>query len=183
MTVEAQLRSWRHIAALSLIVLALGVAALVAIAPFYRAASIRMEIAAARNLLAQQERHQRDVAGRSGQGSREFLLAGESSGLAGAELQRLVAELARQSGLTLRSTQIVPAKRESDLTVITVDVILQGGMEGLRALLHSIETGVPILFTEALSIRSVPARQVEYQPVSLDITLKVRGYGTGKKDN
>jgi general secretion pathway protein M len=184
MNVQALPKIWRRVLALSLVGLALGLAALVAIVPFSRAAAARKEMIATRDLVARQERIQQAAAGPRTQGSgRELLLAGATSGLAGAELQRLVSELSRQSGLTLRSTQVTSAKREADLAVVSVDAGLQGGIEGLRALLHSIETGVPMLFVEALSIRTVAARQVALQPVSIDITLKVRGYGAGKNEN
>jgi general secretion pathway protein M len=111
------------------------------------------------------------------------LLAGETSGMAGAELQHLISELARKSGLSLRSTSVTAPRREADLTVIGVDVALLGQMEGLRSLLHAIETGAPILFIETLSIKSVPPYQAVQQPMALDITLRVRGYGAGKEVN
>ena len=122
------------------------------------------------------------AAGRPTQAGREALIAGETSGVAGAELQRVISELARQNGLSLRSTQVAPAKREADLTVLAVEVSLQGGIEGLRAFLHTLETGAPVLFIDALSVKSV-AEQVAKRPALLDVSLKVRGYGAGKDAN
>lgn len=172
---------WRRVLALSLVVVALGLAALMAFLPFSKAAAGRKQMIEVREQVAQLERMQRAAGGpRALGGGREMLLAGATSGLAGAELQRLVSELSRHSALTLRSTQVAPAKRESDLTVVGVDASLQGNIDGMRTLLHAIETGVPLLFVEALSMRTVAARQVALQPVSLDVTLKVRGYGTGR---
>jgi general secretion pathway protein M len=172
----------RRAAALGFVVLALGLAALVAIVPFVRMAAVGEEVAAARDLLAQQQRLALAAAGRPTQAGREALIVGESSGVAGAELQRVISELARQNGLALRSTQVVPAKREADLTVLAVEVSLQGGMEGLRALLHALETGAPMLFIDALSAKSA-AEKVAGRPVLLDVSLKVRGYGAGKDAN
>jgi hypothetical protein len=56
-------------------------------------------------------------------------------------------------------------------------------MAGLRGFLHAIETGVPILFIETLSIKSVAVYQPVKQPAMLDVTLRVRGYGAGKEVN
>ena len=44
-------------------------------------------------------------------------------------MQRVIAELTRRHALTLRSTQVVPAKREGDLTVLAVEVISDVGNE------------------------------------------------------
>jgi general secretion pathway protein M len=170
-------------AALGLVALVLGLAALAAFVPFAKMSVVGEEIAAAADLIAQQERLLRAAAVRPAHAARNMLLAGDTSGMAGAELQRVISELARQHGMSLRSTNVTTPKREADLTVIGVDVSLQGQTEGLRSFLHAIETGVPILFVEALSIRSVLAYQPAKQPVLLDVTLRVRGYGGGKEVN
>jgi len=183
MAVEALPRPLRRMAALSLVGLALGLAGLVALVPFARMAAVGEEIAAAADLIAQQERLLRAAASRPAQAAREVLLAGESSGTAGAELQRLISQLARQNDMSLRSTHVAAPKREADFTIIGVDVSLHGRMEGLRSFIHAIETGIPILFIEALSVRSLMATQSGEQSVSLDVTLKVRGYGVGKVVN
>jgi general secretion pathway protein M len=173
----------RRIAALSLVGVALGLAGLVAIAPFARMSAVGEEIAAAAELVAQQERLLKVAAGRPAHVTKEVLLAGETSGIAGAELQRVIAQLARDKGLSLRSANVTPPKREADLTVVAVDALLSGQLEALRSLFHAIETGIPILFIETLSIRANTQSQSGSQPASLDITLRVRGYGAGKDAN
>jgi general secretion pathway protein M len=173
----------RRAAALGLVVLALALAALTALLPLARMAAVGEENAAVTDLIAQQERLLQAAARRPAHAARNLLLAGETSGLAGAELQRLVSELARQSRMSLRSANVTPPKREADLTTVGVDVTLNGTTEGLRSFLHSIETGVPILFIEALSIRSVPSYQPVQQAVSLDVVLRIRGYGAVKEAN
>jgi general secretion pathway protein M len=170
-------------AALGLVALALALAALAAVAPFARMAAIGEEMAAITGQIAEQERLLRTAARRPAHAARDMLVAGETSGLAGAELQRIVTELARRTGMSLRSTHVAPAKREADLAAIGVEVSLQGQMEGLRAFIHAIETGTPVLFIETLAIRSAPAYQPVPQPISLDVTLRVRGYGAGKEIN
>jgi general secretion pathway protein M len=170
-------------AALGLVVLAFALATLAALTPFARMAAVSEETAIVNDQIAQQERLLRAAARRPAHVARDMLVAGDTSGLAGAELQRVVSELARRSGLSLRSTHVAPTKREGDLAAIAVEVSLQGQMEGLRGFVHAIETGTPILFIETLSIKSQPSYQPVSQPVSLDVTLKVRGYGAGKEIN
>jgi general secretion pathway protein M len=170
-------------AALALVALALGLAAIAALAPFVRMAAVSEELAATAELIGQQERLLRAMGERPVHAQRNLLLTGETTGMAGAELQRAISDLARQNGVSLRSTHVTPPKREDDVTVIGVNVGLQGQMDGLRSFLHAIETGVPILFIDTLSIRSVPTYQATEQPVSLDVTLRVRGYGAGKDAN
>jgi general secretion pathway protein M len=183
MMVGALPRPLRRIAALSLVALALGLAALVAIVPFASMAAVSEEIAAVTDLVAQHERLVRAAASRPKQAVREVFLAGETSGIAGAELQRVISELALVNGMSLRSTHVTTPKREADFTVVGVDAILNGRIEALRLLFHAIETGIPILFIETLSVRSAATPQPGQQPVSLDISLRVRGYGVGKEVN
>jgi general secretion pathway protein M len=174
---EALSKPLRRAVALGLLVLVLGLAAFAALTPFVRLAAVGEEIAAATESISQQERLLRAAARRPMQAVHKVLLAGETSGMAGAELQRLISELARQSGMSLRSATVTPPKREADMTIIGVDVSLQGQIQGLRAFLHAIETGVPILFIETLSVRSVPVYQQVQQPVTLEVALRIRGYG------
>jgi general secretion pathway protein M len=176
-------KSVSRAAALALVALVLALAALVAVAPFARIVAVGGEMAAVTEQIAQQERLLRAAARRPAHATRDTLVTGETSGLAGAELQRIVTELARRTGMSLRSTTVAPAKRETDLAAIVVEVSLQGQMEGLRGFIHAIETGTPVLFIETMAIRSAPSYQPVPQPVSLDVTLRVRGYGAGKEIN
>jgi general secretion pathway protein M len=173
----------RRVTAVGLVVLALGLAAAVAVAPFARLAAVGPEIQAASELIAQQERLLAATSGRPKHAAGNALISGETSGLAGAELQRIVSELARKSRMSLLSTSVTAPRREADLTVIGVDIALHGQLEGLRAFLHAIETGMPGLFVETLSIRGAPDYRAAQQPVALEVTLKVKGYGAGKEVN
>jgi general secretion pathway protein M len=177
-------RSLGRIAALCLVGMALGLAALAAFGPFAWLSALGEEIAAVGDQIKLQERLLATTGGRTAHAAQEVLLTGETSGMAGAELQRIVSELARRSGLSLRRTNVAAPKREAELTVIGVDVSLQGQLVGLRSFLHAIETGFPLLFVETLSVKTVPSLQpVAQQPVQLDVALRVRGYGAGKEGN
>jgi general secretion pathway protein M len=175
-------KALRRVAALGLVLLALVVAALLASAPFAKSGGQHDEIAALRELIVQRERFLLTATGRPTQNGREALLAGETSGILGAELQRHMIELARRNSLAVRSTQVLPPKRESSLIAVGLELSLQGEIAGVRALLHAVETGTPLLFAEALILKTAPSPQAADKPIRLEITLKVRGYGASKED-
>jgi general secretion pathway protein M len=182
-TTAALDKSTRRIAAIGLVALALMFAATLAVTPFARSAAVREEIASARDLVAQRQRLLAAAAMRPGQDVRDALLAGESSGTLGAELQRHMIELARQNALAVRSTQVAPAKREPALTMVGLELSLQGEIAALRSLLHAVEAGMPVLIVDGLAIKTVPSPQAASKPVTLDVSLKVRGYGASKDTN
>jgi len=181
---EASLAKFlRRAGALGLVVLALMMAALLATAPFTKSGAQREEIAGFRELIAQRERFLVAAAGRSNQDGREALLTGETSGTLGAGLQRHMIDLARQNGLTVRSTQVLPIKPDSALTAVGLELSLQGELIGLRSLLYAVEVGMPTLFVDALTVKTAAIPQAADKPVALEITLKVRGYGASKETN
>jgi hypothetical protein len=176
-------KPWRRVLAIGLVVVALGLAAFAALFPILRADAMKQELESGHQQLAVEERLRKTPGATVKSIRREVLVPGATDGLAGAELQRHVSELARASTLALRSTQIAAPKREADLTAVSVDASLQGSIEGLRSLLHAIEAGDPLLFVEGLSIRSIAGPPGQQRPVSLDIKLKVRGYAVTNKAN
>lgn len=166
-----------------LFILVVALAALAAALPFVKNAALRDEIAVTRELVAQRERLQAAASGTPGPDGRDALLKGDSSGILAADLQRRMAELARQNGMSLRSMQVLPPKRDGDLTAIGLEVSLRGEITGLQTLLYTVETGAPVLFVEALSVKSATTPEATARPVALDVTLKVRGYGAAKETN
>lgn len=169
-------KTWRRVLAIGLVVTGLGLAGIVAVLPFMHAEAVKQNLAASREQLALEERLRRTPGAKTKSIRREVLIPGATEGLAGAELQRRVSELARASTLTLRSTQVAPAKREAELTAVSVDASIQGTIDGVRSLLYAIETGDPLLFAEGLSIRTIATPQAQQRPIMLDVKLKVRGY-------
>ena len=167
--------------AVLLIILVLAVATLAAALPFFKSAALHDELVAARDLVAQQEQLRLASSERPTQDGRYSLLEGESSGILAAELQHRVAELAQQNRMSLRSTQVLAPKGDGDLTVIGLEANLQGEIAGLRTLLYAVETGAPTLFVEALSVKAATSPEAAMRPVMLDVTLKVRGYGSARE--
>src|SRR5262249_60473475 len=131
---------------------------LAATLPFVKSAALREEIGVTRDLVAQRERLHLAASGTATQNGRDALLKGDSSGILAADLQRRMAELARQNAMSLRSTQVLPAQRDGDLTVIGLEASLLGEIAGLRTLLYAVETSAPVLFVEALSVKAATTR-------------------------
>jgi len=178
--VIVQAMSMRAAAAVGLVFLTLGLVGLAAAAPLIKAAELREELRAMRVLIAQRERL---LLGGSPDGA-QLLLAGETTGVQGADLQRYITELVEQNGMRVRSTQVVPDKRDASLTAIGLEANVQGQIGGLRALLYAIETGVPILLVDALAVKVATALQGQpARAVTLDVSLNVRGYGANKEAN
>jgi hypothetical protein len=170
----------RRAAAVGLVAVALAVAALLAAVPFGQSTAQRAEIIAVRELIAQRERFLLAAAGQPAQQGKAALLIGESNGALGAELQRHMVELARQNHMSVRSSQVLPGKREPSLAVVGLELSLHGDLTGLRSLLHTVEVGLPILLVEALTIKTAALPRAVQGPVALEINLKVRGYGASK---
>lgn len=173
----------RRVLAVGLVVAALGFAVVAALLPTLRADAMKQELAAVQEQLAVEERLRKTPGATVKSIRREVLVPGATDGIAGAELQRRLSEHARTSALTLRSTQIAAPKREANLTAVGVDASLIGTIDGVRSLLHAIETGDPLLFVEGLSIRSIATAPGQQRAVTLDIKLKVRGYAVTTQAN
>ena len=126
-----------------------------AAAPYYWKTMVDADIAASGDMLALLERKM----GAAGQGKRPaafdanaVYVNGSTAGLAGAELQRIVAELAQASGMTLDKLEVLPPEDRDGATVVRLDVETAGTIEALRAYLHAIETGAPLIFVKEAHI-------------------------------
>ena len=184
--------------AMGMLILVIGASAAAALAPFLRLRALDGEIQAGAQLLAQlndqegREAYMRSAqAALAGAGGQDPLLDGDTSGKAGADLQRLLGDLARRNGLSVRSIQVLgpqrdgrnEARREGELSEISVELSMAGHSRGLREFLHTAETGTPLLMISELSVRSATSPRTDAQPTLLEINLKVRGYGAGRDGN
>ena len=134
--------------------LAAGMAAAAA-APFYWAASLEPQIAEKSEMLALLERKM-NSAGKNVKSVRidtdAVYVKGTTPGLAGAELQRIVAELAQASGMKIEKLEVLPAEERDGATVLRLDVDTVGTIVALRDYLHAIETGAPLIFVREAHI-------------------------------
>ncbi len=112
-----------------------------------------------------------------------LLLEGEKTGIAGANLQKLLNGLVTEHGGTASSFQILPAKEDGNLTRIPMSLSISVGIDGLRDILHSLETSTPLIFIDDIIIRSA---QDDFRAPDpnylgpLEVTLQVSGFAIQK---
>jgi general secretion pathway protein M len=108
-----------------------------------------------------------------------LLLEGETTGIAGANLQKLMSGLVLEHGGAASSLQILPPKEDGNLVRIPMSLSISVGIDGLRDILHSLETGTPLIFIDDITIR---AETDDFRATDphylgpLDVTLQVSGY-------
>ena len=83
------------------------------------------------------------------------LIARDTAALASADLQTLIKEAVTRAGGELTSTQVIPEHKEEQFNRVAVKVRMIGGTQVLRDVLHSFESGHPILFVDNLNIRPI----------------------------
>jgi general secretion pathway protein M len=109
-------------------------------------------------------------------------LEGSSDALAAAQLQELLNRLVKSSGGSVDSVRVVQSVAEGPYRRVSVQLLIETRIGGLRALLHGVETGKPYLFVKSLTVNSIggvrPDSPVE-DASDLDVRLEVYGYRKG----
>ena len=106
----------------------------------------------------------------------DYLLPGDTAGLAAAELQRLVlAQMSRHQSYA-STIQVQPPKIDGDFMRISVLMDMRVSSENLQRLLFDLETSVPLLVVEGLSLRTLAAEQNGPADTRLRVTMRVMGY-------
>jgi general secretion pathway protein M len=121
-------------------------------------------------------RHRDELTARRDRSS--LLLSGASEALAAAALQNSLKAAAARAGGELRSTQALAVTEDKGFRRIAVRALLATDTDGLRTLLHAVESARPPLFVDALEVRG-RARQDEADEPRLDIRIDVFGYAWG----
>jgi len=102
-------------------------------------------------------------------------LRSETAAVAGAELQRMVKEIAAANQAQILSTQILPASPEQGFVQITLKVRLRGTYEGVLRSLYDMETSDIFLFLDNISMRDSTAarrpRQIQIRKMDADFDL------------
>lgn len=83
-------------------------------------------------------------------------LKGTNDSLAAAHIQNRVKTVLDAAQGDLKSTQILPSKKDGNLTRVGVRVQMSGSIAAVQKVLYSLESGAPFLFTENLEIRTRP---------------------------
>lgn len=109
----------------------------------------------------------------------DFVLAQESEPLAAAALQERVKSVVTTSGGTLTSTQVLPTETDQGFKRIIVNVRMAGSMDALQRVLHTLESDLPYLLADDITIFARGARKRRRTAGAvdmLDVRFNLYGY-------
>lgn len=105
-----------------------------------------------------------------------LMLRAESDDLASANLQGRLRSLVTTSGATLRSIRsLTPAVNGDGPVPVGAKLSIIGGLESIQETIYRIETAVPHLFIDKITLKPT-RRQGEGAQISLDVDLDLSGY-------
>ncbi len=107
--------------------------------------------------------------------SKKLSLPGTSDAVASAALQGHIEELAA-GGVTIGSTESLPAKTQATFHRIGLQLVLSSPYEGLVKFLGKLETTTPPLVVDNLQVHSFQRRQGAAPVPTLDASLEVYGF-------
>lgn len=116
------------------------------------------------------------------------LISRDTAALASADLQTMIKAAVSRVGGELISTQVIPERKEEQFTRVAVKLRMTCSTQMLRDVLHSFESGHPLLFVENLNIRPIqspqppfgaPARKPVKMVDKLSVDFDVVGYMRG----
>jgi len=175
---------------LPLVILALviAVAGSLAAAPYLFLAGIDEEIAQSEQTLmrlrreiaseSDLQRENRDLVALGKEAN--LLLEGSTTGIAGAKLQKLIADIVAEHGGVASSLQLLPVNEEGPLGRVALRLSINVDIDGLRDIVHAIETGTPLLFIDDLTVHTAEQKNGDtpdpYYLGPLEVNLEVSGY-------
>ena len=110
---------------------------------------------------------------------RRFFLRSGAAALSAAEAQEAIRTIVEGQGGKLISIQPPTSKEEGRYRLITSSVQIQANIFALRKILHAVETNVPYLFVDNLSVRTQVPPGHRPQPgvePEMFVTFDVIGY-------
>lgn len=119
----------------------------------------------------------------SGQ-SASLLVAADTMGIAGANLQRRINTIVETHGGRATSLQVLPPTDENNLVRMPVSLSISADIDSLRGILYELETGQPLIFVESMTV--APADNMFNAPKPdflgpLEVTLQVSAYSARKE--
>jgi len=109
----------------------------------------------------------------------KYYVQGATPALASANIQKYLNNIVTRNGAEVISTQIIAAQSDADGNQVSLRVHMRADMDAAMAILHSVESGRPMLFVDDLAInaRPVRGRTPEDPPsVQLDMQLELKGF-------
>jgi general secretion pathway protein M len=116
--------------------------------------------------------------------STNLLLNGDTTGIAGASLQRLINTIVLQHEGTATSLQVLPPKEEDNLVRISVSLAMSVDIDALRSIVYDIETSLPLIFIDNIIIENT---NITFQAPEqhflgpLEVTLQVSAFSAKKE--
>lgn len=172
---------------LAILVAVIAALAVVAGAPYLFLGGLDQEILSSEQTLV---RLRKEIAGESDLQkehrdlvvlSREanLLVEGSTAGIAGANLQKLISDVVAGHGGVASSLQILPVSEEGGLERVALRLSISVDIDGLRDIMHGIETGRPLLFIDDLIVRAGEQKESNADPHflgPLDVEIQVSGF-------
>jgi hypothetical protein len=155
--------------------------AVIGIAPFAWEFALNSRMAESKEFLALLEAKVRADPNRAAALSPEavetMFVKGGTTGLATAELQRVLIDSAEKHGMVIERTRPLPTEMRRGLAVVRMEVNASGDIEALRNYLHGIETGTPLIFVNQVHIAAGPATPDGDISDNLNVRLEVEAFG------
>ncbi len=171
-----------RLAALLLLAAVLAATYVWAIEPVIAAhAEVDRAIAGSRDMLGRFERlgaardalkSQAEAIGRETE-TTAYYLTGGTDALAAADLQSRVQTLVQSVGGQMASLQTLPSEDEQGFRRVTIRLQMRTTIGPLARILHSLETGTPLLFIDNLDIQSRAPRTRDKEEATVDPVLTV----------
>jgi general secretion pathway protein M len=133
---------------------------------FSRIAATRAEVA-------------RQLEAMRGKDTKKFFLRSGAAALSAAEAQEYIRGMVDAAGGRLVTMQALPAKEDGRYRQVTAQVQLAANIHALRRILHAIESHVPMLFIENLTVKTqVPGnfRPAAGAEPEMFVTFDMHGY-------
>jgi general secretion pathway protein M len=105
-----------------------------------------------------------------------MFVKGGTSGVAMAEMQRVLVDMAGKHGMVVERTRPLPNDTRQGLAALRMEVNASGSIEALRGYLHQIETGTPLIFVNQVHIAPGPAVPDGDISDNLSVRLEVEGF-------
>lgn len=177
----------RALAAALAVLLAVAVVAAVAVPSFLLhkrydgvIATAEDKIERYRKLAANRTEQQKAIDVVKAREGARFFLRSTAANLAGSELTDLVRPLIETNGARLTSIQPATVKEEAGFRLYTLSVGFNASPANLQKTLFALETALPYLFFENLTLRSTVPRGFKPQPnqePEITAQLEIQAYG------
>jgi len=133
-----------------------------------------------RKVASHRAEHQRALDVLKAREASRFFLRNSAPNLASAELTDMVRPMLESSGSRLTSVQPATVKEDSGFRLYTLNLGFNATPQALQKTLYTLETAIPYLFVENVSLRATVPRGYKPPPnqePEVSVQLEVQAYG------